>query len=191
MHHHIVSHSQRPPPSWAEAEAQSAFITDSLGKPIDNEIRHAVVALRANAFETTGSCAGHLQWGEPAPWIEIGVTPRLNRRTELRQRTHNLNQQRRFIRVLNSFYQHRSVPADMRLVVLPFGVAGGFRITNQGAEVQAVLSTHARRIKLRQFQSEFDALYQFLYRSPLTVIKPPRRVRPRQTQSLPRRRTRP
>lgn len=56
-----------------EALAKVDAITDALGKPIDENVRQIVAALHLHGIPTTGSCEGHVDWGEPYPWIDIGA----------------------------------------------------------------------------------------------------------------------
>jgi hypothetical protein len=46
-----------------------------LGKPVDVGITSLVVALNASGFPTTASCEGHLNWGIPAPWVDVRPKP--------------------------------------------------------------------------------------------------------------------
>jgi hypothetical protein len=44
---------------------------DKLGKHIDHEIRHTVIAFNLLGLHTTASCAGHMKHGLPYPWIDL------------------------------------------------------------------------------------------------------------------------
>ena len=48
---------------------------DRLGMGIDEAILPVVVGLWAHGIQTTGSCEGHTNRGEPYPWIRIGIFP--------------------------------------------------------------------------------------------------------------------
>jgi len=55
-----------------EVREQVARLTDALGMPIDNGILETVVLLNVLGIQTTASCAGHLDHGQAAPWVDIG-----------------------------------------------------------------------------------------------------------------------
>nr|HET6902635.1 hypothetical protein [Ktedonobacteraceae bacterium] len=55
-----------------EVREQVARLTDALGMPIDDGILETVVSLNVLGIHTTGSCAGHLDHGQAAPWVDIG-----------------------------------------------------------------------------------------------------------------------
>src|SRR5579859_979488 len=152
---------------WKAAKAEAFRLVDRLGEPLDKKILIAVTALRAYGLNTTASCQGHLSWGEPAPWIDIGVTIHPpNSRTKATQlsgpkvksarslRRTNLLSQERLLALLEAFYQSHAVPADVHLVVIPIGIFGGFRLTNQGAAIQSLHSNQGKKKKLTQFQME-------------------------------------
>lgn len=50
-----------------------ARTTDAKGRPIDLGIMPAVLYLNVWGIETTFSCEGHLDHGEPFPWIWIDI----------------------------------------------------------------------------------------------------------------------
>lgn len=56
---------------WQAIEQAVEGIKDTLGKGIDEKIKSAVVALRANGFSTTGSCEGHSDRAYPWPWVDV------------------------------------------------------------------------------------------------------------------------
>jgi hypothetical protein len=161
-------------------EQEAGQLYDLQGKAVDRLIVPVVAALRTLNFDTTASCQGHLDHGEPAPWVDVGVTPRrteLSDKAESRLRSTNLAEQARLLNLLDSFYRHNHVHSDVRLLALPFGVTGGFRITNQGAEVQVILPPSSRRKKLREYQREFQRFARFLTSRPPAVTKLERRRR--------------
>lgn len=47
-------------------------IRDKPGQTIDQGILQTVIALNANNIPTLASCEGHLDHGEPFPWVDIG-----------------------------------------------------------------------------------------------------------------------
>ncbi len=154
-----------------KAETVTRRLADRLGLGIDAGIFNSVVALRAQGFNTTASCEGHLQWGEPAPWIEIGVITSANlpKNTSPLLKVNLLTQQR-MIELLDSFYStHLTTREGVRIIIIPRGIFGGFRLTNQAARIQAILPAASKREKLSQFQEEFQSFAQFLTQSMLAA----------------------
>lgn len=155
--------------SWIDAEQAAAHLTDRLGKPLDPRIRQAVVALRAHRFDTTGSCQGHLGHGESAPWIDVAIVSpvtaaRLRKRPGAiaRLRRDNLRSQQRLLAALDRFYDVHRSNSEARLILIPFGIYGGFRLTNQASEIQRIMPPTSRRRALADFQAEFRAFATFL-----------------------------
>jgi hypothetical protein len=93
-------------------------ISDEWGG-IDEQIQNLVTALNALKISTTGSCAGHVDHGAPAPWVKI--TPTI---------TKNLDAVTTTKRLLLEFYKNRIVPADVRISIEKANV--GFWIHNGG-----------------------------------------------------------
>jgi hypothetical protein len=145
------------------AEKNTKHLADKLGLGIDEGIFDPVVALRAHGFNTTASCEGHLRWGKPAPWVDIGVfsSVDLPKNTDV-LRKKNLIAQQRMIDLLDSFYRLRPADASVRIVIIPVGIFGGFCLTNQAAGVQAILPVASKRKKLIAFQKEFQSFALFL-----------------------------
>ena len=56
-----------------EALREVDAITDALGLPIDKNIRLAVAAIKMHELPTRASCEGHINWGSPYPWVDIGT----------------------------------------------------------------------------------------------------------------------
>jgi hypothetical protein len=48
-------------------------VTDTLGMPIDEGIKEAVIMFNAVGLNTTASCEGHLDHGIPAPWVHVAA----------------------------------------------------------------------------------------------------------------------
>jgi hypothetical protein len=64
-----------PQACWAAATQYIEGVRDALGKPVDAGIKSLVIALNASGFPTTASCEGHLDWGIPAPWVDVSPSP--------------------------------------------------------------------------------------------------------------------
>lgn len=56
---------------WQEMVAYLRDARDGNDTPIDEGIFDTCVALNLLGFTTTQSCEGHLDWGIPAPWVQI------------------------------------------------------------------------------------------------------------------------
>ncbi|HWS85052.1 MAG TPA: hypothetical protein VN207_12430 [Ktedonobacteraceae bacterium] len=56
---------------WQQTFEQVALTTDALGKRIDIGIMGLVLALNAYGIKTTASCEGHLDHGNPYPWVWV------------------------------------------------------------------------------------------------------------------------
>lgn len=149
-----------------EAYAAAKRLTDRMGLRVDRQIFDSVVALKAHQFNTTGSCGGHLRRGVSAPWIDIGVVPsaQLPKNTGILHRS-NLNAQKRMIALLNKFYRAHIASNDMRIILIPVGIFGGFRVANQAADIQQLLPEHSKRRRLKRFQQEFHSFAKFLENS--------------------------
>lgn len=59
---------------WQQIGNEVENIKDRLGKGVDENIKSAVISLRANGFSTDGSCEGHLDRAHPWPWVDV-VSP--------------------------------------------------------------------------------------------------------------------
>ena len=146
----------------------TAQITDTLDKVIDPGILHLVTELRIARLKTTASCEGHLGRGEPAPWIDVGeyTVARLGHKsTTSAMLARNLIQQHKLLQLLDSYYRHRTVPADQRLILIPFGASGSFRMTPQGAPLQVSLPRAAQRRNLSRYLNEMERFAEFLKES--------------------------
>jgi len=63
-------------PAESKCTAEQAIqwakkLQDGLNEPVDPVILTAVAGLHMQGIETRQSCQGHLDWGEPFPWIDI------------------------------------------------------------------------------------------------------------------------
>lgn len=140
-------------------------LADSLGKRIDRGILPLVIELQQFGFTTTASCEGHSNRGEPAPWIDIGKqipTDSLNRPSPRPLLARNSLQQRKLLALLDSYYLHRSVPADQRLVIIPCGIFGSFRMISQGAQIQQSYARPILRRNLLRYRREMQDFAEFL-----------------------------
>jgi hypothetical protein len=61
-----------------------ALTVDGLGRRIDIGIMGVVLYLNLHGVSTTASCEGHLDWGQPFPWvwIDAGSSVALRRMVE-------------------------------------------------------------------------------------------------------------
>jgi hypothetical protein len=56
---------------WEQIKTRCMHVTDALHEPIDPDIFELVVALNAWGIPTCASCAGHLDHGTGAPYVDI------------------------------------------------------------------------------------------------------------------------
>jgi len=57
--------------AWEEKQQEVDSIVDRLGEPIDSNIRETIVAFHMSELPTSGSCEGHNDHGNGAPWVEM------------------------------------------------------------------------------------------------------------------------
>lgn len=147
-------------------QAKLAKTTDALGKPIDEGIFDTVVYLNALGWHTSQSCAGHGDWGELAPWVEI--EPIYNqdpkwlqvKANQDRVEKENLELHYRFINLLDQFYQTKRVPY---LTTLVTDVAYySFRLQNVGLARQKTASKKERLVQLALYQTEMRRFTRWL-----------------------------
>lgn len=167
---------------WEDLEREYARTVDGLGKRIDKGIMDTVIALNANDIHTTASCEGHLDWGCPYPWVDIGSgDPKLDEieqqiaellyegkrdevgRLYLEVKHFHYQEELKLIPILESFYQHYPLHYDRHLIFI-HDIRGGCRIQSQGADTQEMRSQPERAQKLKEYQSEMQAFTDFLRR---------------------------
>lgn len=166
---------------WEKLQQEAAKITDGLGKEIDGGIKETVVALWVHGFTTTASCEGHIGWGEPAPWVDIGEAPskeilKLVQKNpsktiddlvaipQVRQlNAKNLQEAERILKILDEFYKSRSVPIHQRLTISTVNLYGEFRLEPYGVRLRWLYrgsKEEADRLKI--YQEEMKAFTEFL-----------------------------
>ncbi len=57
---------------WQQKLKDLDKVTDGLGLGIDSGIKETVALLNLAGVQTTASCEGHINWGVPYPWIDVG-----------------------------------------------------------------------------------------------------------------------
>lgn len=98
------------------------LIADGLGLPIDEEIKQTVVSLRLLDLPTTGSCQGHIDWGEQNPWVDIDCELWNNEGIEINSENRSI-----FLNMLQDYKNALKIP-DTDLWIEDIGVFGAFRI---------------------------------------------------------------
>lgn len=165
---------------WQGLERKYTRTVDRLGKRIDPGIMRTVVALNANNIHTTASCEGHLNWGAPYPWVDIGSgDPQIaeldqqiaellseGKKNETKRLYHEINrlhyqEELKLVSVLESFYQHHLLHYDRHLIFI-HDIRGGCRIQSQGADTQGTRSLNERATKLKEYQEEMQCFAEFL-----------------------------
>ena len=179
----------KPQKRWQLKLREVDELRDKLGKPVDAGIREAVAILQLLGLHTRQSCEGHLDWGQPAPWVALYVPEAEKLREEIVPLEHwlevlkedseafdrvchernRLRQQEAqceahawtlLFRWLETYYQHHSaVPYDERIVLHPNG-----RLTVHGLLLQGARDTATQALKLQAYQAEIRRFTQFLKR---------------------------
>lgn len=166
-----------------KAQAWATTITDGLGKPIDPGIFDTVVALHALGFHTSGSCAGHAQWGIGGPYIdtesEAGNTLRntifayrkkntfqkeLTKKLEdlaSQARKENLKHAAKVLALLELFYKNRKTLYETR-ITMSFWSYNVVRLECQGSEINGSRKGAKKLKALRAYQKEFKDFTEFL-----------------------------
>lgn len=165
---------------WDTISAEVDHITDKLGKPIDEGIKHAIISLRVFNFETSMSCEGHKdQWGTGAPYIDIESKKAELLELEFRKKKdagvseneldeiiknitfENLKERKRLIQFLEAYYKNRIVPEEQRLI--PAGKGwGATRLESIGADLQKIEDTERQNESLKLYQEEMKTFSEFL-----------------------------
>jgi hypothetical protein len=176
----MKGHEQEPVLSerrrrWQEAVEAVEHITDKLEHPVDKGVRETVAALNIWEINTTGSCEGHDDRGELAPWIDIEAKEVAALDKELENTNDeevsrlitedierkNLVERRKVIDLLDEFYRDRHVPFSRRLVIE--GMARGWsKLQSQGADLQRIEPDQMRKQRLQEYQEEMCAFTDFL-----------------------------
>ena len=173
---------------WQELMSLVDRIRDETGLAVDPGIKEVVTSLLALGFPTGGSCAGHLDHGVKAPWIDIGRNlPKQYFKlfakiglphkpgkppnaddifatyTELRSlRNTNLRLQAQLRCLLHAFYYTHQPRKDAHLVLNEIGCYGVVRLISHGAHHQAERTAQQRKVRLRPYQREMHAFGAFL-----------------------------
>ena len=175
---------------WDEMYTRFTKRTDKLGKGIDAGIMDTVVILNLLELPTTMSCEGHLDRASGAPWVHVGTdegddamkeyfqfmqegkeareqgqpSKHLFEQAHAKRRSARQKQltfRRKLIEYLDAFYQHRSTPYDIRLVIQDLS-DGTSRLENQGSDLQEIATPEIKQQKLLEYQAEMQAFTTFL-----------------------------
>ncbi len=153
---------------WQQLREKVDGIADGLNLGVDEGIKETVTGFLAFDLDTDGSCEGHpdQEHGEPFPWVDVcAPEPKGWEDNEVLQsewRERNLIMQRRFLQGLEEFYQSRNVPLETRLIAVPMGIYGAFRVHSQGAESLCVLPKQEQQTKTNEYKAEMAAFTAFL-----------------------------
>lgn len=129
-----------PRVEWESRIREVDRITDGLMRPVDPRIKPIVIALRANGFETSGSCEGHpdAKHGSSLPRVSFNAP---------------LVQGGNWQAPLREFYTERSPPRDARLVVisgskreLTLSCAAAMRMGRASEEARSVLEAAQKQM---------------------------------------------
>ena len=166
---------------WDQISADIEKITDTLGMPIDSDIKETVIALKAAEINPIQSCEGHLDRGIAAPWVDIAdpeaiaMSRKINwlekpvdysAKTERKKvrdaiEKKNLDFCRKALVQLEAFYATRDSSFDQRLI-LQQSAQGTARIESQVTMFQKIADEKTKEIKLAAYREEMDAFAAFL-----------------------------
>lgn len=175
--------AQEEKEKWQKFSTEVNETADKLGMPIDEGIKETVVALKANDFETTGSCEGHLEHGVGSPWVDFqrkGIESLIDERYSVVEKYIKNNDENnkdldklndeiekknsvvinKLFGFLDEFYSNRKVPFDQRLIVHPYVIDN--RLENQGATTIKSVPLEKRGDKLNEYKKEMNDFTQFL-----------------------------
>lgn len=169
---------------YPKLETQIKFlseITDSLDMPLDKKIIPLVAILRELEFNTTASCAGHLDGR--TPWIDIRAhqeshisyldTAKHARSSEKKLREikkkiilENNKERSRLSNYLKEFYLKRSIEDKFQLITEQIGVRGfgGFRLHVKCSDSIDLISQNEPKVLMRRIRKEFYEFTEFIYR---------------------------
>lgn len=147
-------------------------IKDSLGEPIDEEIKETVVLFNAFNLRTYQSCGGHIK-GEredreenSAPWIMVyPKEPTIEGWQNNEKLKEGVLKKESFFRkkttaLLDLFYKERKVSEDVKLELK--GIGYGFKIQSQGAEDLETTQSDGTAEKVQQYRKEIEEFTSFL-----------------------------
>jgi len=155
--------------AWENIRTEVDAMTDALGKPVDSQIKEAVIAIMAHEFPTIGSCEGHIDEGAERPlypyvmvsspeydgWKESEIVTNI-------MIAENLGYQKNMIVLLNEFYETHNSPFDSHLSFEGFGPTWGFKLRSVGADVMKILTSDEKERKLALYRQEMDDFAKFL-----------------------------
>ena len=178
--------------AWQAISARIDKVCDTLTKPIEPGIKEIVIALNALNFTTIGSCEGHTDWSERAPWISFevrGTEKNRARASRAFTRARNSEKKRASQEDLWKLYTkahalqaEASKPLRKKAQELaeyldhfyadrltPFDVrliliehATSMRLINQGYIFQQIRTENERASKLVEYQEEIRSFGNFL-----------------------------
>lgn len=158
---------------WKRLEIKAKETGDLQGMGLDEGILTVVVGLWAHGISTTASCQGHLDHGEPYPWIRIDVFPPSKWQKgadwwrDERKKKLMLNRNKPIVAklytLLRSFYSSRSVPyADQLAVIDVNDVIGSSYLEPLEGPLLNFLPRAKKKQRLRSYQNEMRTFGDFL-----------------------------
>ncbi len=167
---------------WSEQRAAVERIRGALGNPVGEAVKDLVIGLNLFDIHTVYSGEGRMEDRRraTAPFIEIeskeakelgddyvrrnkdvGFNEPYAEDTRQKISEKNLKERAKLIPLLDEFYKERNTPYDARLIIESLK-DNASRITNQGAQLQELASSHMRKQKLGEYQHEMQAFGVFL-----------------------------
>lgn len=154
---------------WQQLAESVEHIADAVGKPIDEGIKDAVIAMMAHKFSTNQSCEGHISVQNNTynmPFVEIYVPEPEGWKDDKEKKEQwtieNLKQQSKMVGYLDKFYENRPTPFDVMLNIHHIGMYGGFRLQSTGCDIAKLLQPAQLRDKFVVYQGEMREFTQFL-----------------------------
>ncbi len=161
---------------WEKAREWVESIKDELGKPIDENIKEAVIALKAFGINTFGSCEGHLDRGDEGPYLDIQSpeVPELEMESKATESAtekkriveeierKNLEERQKLMPYLDEFYGDREGVFYGERLVIQNMAQGWTRVESQGVSLQRIESDDVKQQRLQAYQEEMRAFAEFL-----------------------------
>jgi hypothetical protein len=156
---------------WQEITDKVKKIKDGTSSPVDEGIKEAQTSFMALDFPVNESCEGHLDHGEPFPWIDINYPlpdewwEDKKVREEMKDKIMSAHKEWRekIDKLLEEFYNNRLTDPGLKITMKDQGIFGAFRL--QSAEAEKAADNPAedfKKQKLEAFRKEMKDFADFL-----------------------------
>ncbi len=141
------------------ARTQVESLEDALGKRLDEGIKEPVVALRAFGIPTNQSCEGHLDHGNPYPWVQIYAPEpegwQTSQQLQAEWRVANESFRNEVAGLLDAFYQEHPSDPSVALHMAEMGVFGAFKLQSPPELINEHPPDAAQLVRYRQEMNDF------------------------------------